>query len=934
MHRSQTISGTTLRYCVVVGLTLALPLASAWLLHFYYTSMTDIRGFQGRYMRAQKRQLKSQVDNAIGFINFKRSQVTGRVKESIRVRTSEAHAIATDLYERYKASLSRDEIRALVREVLRSIRFSNGRGYYFVVSLDGTIVLSPSRPDHEGKNMLGLQDSQGAFVIRDMIDAVRAQGEGFCSYRWPKLGSGEQDFCKISFVKFFEPFGWIIGAGEYLDAMEKQLQQEALEWLGRVRFGKDGYLFAGQWDGRSLLGPARGRTMAGVADLTGANVVQKLIACAKGGGGFVRYFMPAVEGQRPDLELSYARGVIEWGWYVGAGASIGDLEAEVEAAKHAMMRRMSWQGAGILSFLFGLVIVGQFMARRMGAQMESAFDVFAVFFQKAASQSAQIDLDVLEFREFRSLARAANRMIEQRHHAEVALRESEERFRSIVQHLSDIVWVVDRDSVILYETPSSPRVLGAAPGGLVGKRLLDMVHPDDLATASEAFDEVLRKENPYQPTGYRMRHADGHWVRLESIASNMLDHPALRGIVVVSRDVTERWEAEQERRRLEDALLQSEKMRAIGQLAGGIAHDFNNLLTGILGYANMLKLGLPPGTSEHHAAKTIEKAAERAADLTGQLLGFARRGKNRVAAVDVHETLQEVVQLLSRSFDRNIRIRLDLHAGRPVTMGDPNQLQQVFLNLMMNARDAMPDGGELAIQTDMVDLDDAFCRNHAGCAPGTYVKASVADTGHGIPSEHIERLFEPFFTTKKQGQGTGMGLAMVYGILADHGGAIDVASQVGVGTTVTVYLPASAQDPDAEAPPAAQDLAFGTGHVLLVDDEEVVREVAEDMLRSLGYEVTCAADGREAVELYRERGDGFDAVILDMVMPEMGGAEAFAELRRLDPGVRVVLSTGFGDSDRAQDLLDQGVAAFVPKPYRMDQLAATVARVLRGDAAG
>jgi len=247
-------------------------------------------------------------------------------------------------------------------------------------------------------------------------------------------------------------------------------------------------------------------------------------------------------------------------------------------------------------------------------------------------------------------------------------------------------------------------------------------------------------------------------------------------VVTVVRDVTEQ-------RQLEEELRQMAKMQAIGQLAGGVAHDFNNLLTGILAKANMLKLNEPPDKPAHEAAKIIEKAAERAAELPRQLLGFARRGKGQVVPVDLHDAIRETVGLLGRTLDRKIKITLDLRASGSVVMGDPTQIQQVFLNLAINARDAMEDGGQLTFETDLVTHDEAYCRTHVDTAPGTYVMVTITDTGCGIPPEIQKRVFEPFFTTKEQGQGTGMGLAMVYGIVKNHGGSIRLYSEPGEGSS-------------------------------------------------------------------------------------------------------------------------------------------------------
>ena len=379
-------------------------------------------------------------------------------------------------------------------------------------------------------------------------------------------------------------------------------------------------------------------------------------------------------------------------------------------------------------------------------------------------------------------------------------------------------------------------------------------------------------------------------------------------------------------RQAEERLRQAQKMEAIGTLAGGVAHDFNNLLTGILGYANLLTLDSEPGSPTHEAARVIEKAAERAAELTRQLLGFARKGKFLNVQFNVQPLIGEVVTLLGRTLDKNITITQRLRTEQAGVQGDPNQIQQVILNLALNARDAMPGGGELTIESDLVNLDEEYCRIHPQATPGPHVMIAVSDTGAGVPRELQDRIFEPFFTTKESGKGTGMGLAMVYGIVKNHGGSIQLYSEPGQGARFSVYLPASVEADESAAAPAAP--ARGSGRILLVDDEEIPRALARTMLERLGYTVAACAGGAEALAHYERHHGETDLVILDMIMPGMDGGECYRGLRRLNPRVRALLSSGYSRDGRAQAILDEGMQGFIQKPYRLEELSAAVAAAL------
>ena len=395
----------------------------------------------------------------------------------------------------------------------------------------------------------------------------------------------------------------------------------------------------------------------------------------------------------------------------------------------------------------------------------------------------------------------------------------------------------------------------------------------------------------------------------------------------------ERRRAEDRRDELEDRLRQSEKMKAIGELAGGIAHDFNNQLAAVLGYADMLANRLEnPNLTRY--AQNIKLGANRAAELTRQLLAFSRKGKYINHPVEIHKLLVEVVGILEHSIDKRITIRQKLRASPSTTIGDPTQLQNVFLNLALNARDAMPDGGELLLETQTLHLDESFPHAQSfELMPGEYLLVSVADAGSGMDEETRLRAFEPFFTTKSLGKGTGMGLASAYGTIRNHRGAITVESKVGQGTTLRVYLPLAEGAPDS-APAPSQQLIEGRARVLVVDDEEMLRDLATDMLSDLGYKVRACRNGREAVDLYRKEWQEIDLVIMDMTMPVMSGRDAFRTMREINPDVRVILSSGYTVEGDAQALLKEGVLAFIGKPFDHSELSQAVGKALLGDSAG
>ena len=391
-------------------------------------------------------------------------------------------------------------------------------------------------------------------------------------------------------------------------------------------------------------------------------------------------------------------------------------------------------------------------------------------------------------------------------------------------------------------------------------------------------------------------------------------------IIAVSRDITRH-------RQLEEQLFQAQKMESIGTLAGGIAHDFNNILGGILGYASLMKTKTTRDHPFFNYIDTIERGAIRASELTAQLLAFARGGKYDAKPVNLNRIVDETLKIIEETFDKSIVIETRLFDDLPTVEADEGQMQQALMNLCINAADAMPYGGRLSLETSVETLVEDSTRMEMEIAPGPCVVISVSDTGSGMGKETVQRIFEPFYTTKEQGKGTGLGLSMVYGVVKNHGGHVHVYSEPGEGSTFRIYLPISGE-PEVEESVIKEKLRGGSELILVVDDEEPIRSLAKEILEEFGYRVLLAEDGEKATEIYGNRSEEIALVILDMIMPNMGGRETFAELKKLDPKIKAVLSTGYSRDGKAQEILDEGMMGYIQKPYQVDALLSKVRSVL------
>jgi PAS domain S-box-containing protein len=492
--------------------------------------------------------------------------------------------------------------------------------------------------------------------------------------------------------------------------------------------------------------------------------------------------------------------------------------------------------------------------------------------------------------------------------------------RLIAENIRDLIGMLDQQGRYLYASPSYQHVLGYSPATLLGATMFDFVHPDDLAGARELWARAAANET-IQAT-LRTRHADGSWRWLE-IAGTVIVRQGAPSVVMVSRDVTER-------RRLEAELLQSQKMETVGRLAGGVAHDFNNLLTAITGYADLALAAVAPDDAVREDLDAILKAAERAANLTRQLLTFARKQVIEVRVINLNDLILELNNLLRRLIGEDIELEIRLTPDLWPLKVDPSQIEQVLVNLAVNARDAMPGGGMLTIETANVELVRSEAQ-HVDIINGPYVLLAVSDTGIGIDPRVRDHIFEPFFTTKGPGQGTGLGLAMCYGIISQHGGYIWPYSEAGRGTTFKIYLPRAQSAATANQP--SRDVAGsprGTEVILLAEDEDAVRTLAARMLRKLGYTVLEAADGEMALRVARAHSGPIDLLLTDVVMPRMGGPQLHEQLASLYPGIRVLYMSGYTDNALInQGRLEEGVD-LLPKPFAPLTLARKVRAALDG----
>ena len=503
------------------------------------------------------------------------------------------------------------------------------------------------------------------------------------------------------------------------------------------------------------------------------------------------------------------------------------------------------------------------------------------------------------------------------------LKDSETKYRFLVDRVQEAVLLVQDDTVKSIN-PAATIISGYSAGEFGSVPFLEFIDSRDRDRVLALYRQALAGKTSLDSITFGVIRKGGEVFQATTrvIPVSWDDRPAMLCLI---QDATRQGD-------LESRLLYAKKMEAVGTLAGGIAHDFNNHLQGISGYIQLLMMRGDRDRTEQGWLLQIERSVKRAAALTKQLLIFSRKEESRLEPIDLNEVVRQAQKTLARTIPESITAELRLAAELASVDGDAVQLEHVLFNLGINAKDAMPDGGKIVIETRNVHLDEAFCRNHAGVKPGAYVELTFADSGHGMDQETLERIFEPFYTTKGVGSGIGLGLAIVYGIVQSHHGLILCESNLDKGTTFRVYLPAQERDGAAPAKEERKRGDYrGAETIIIVDDEPDIIDIGQNTLEQFGYTVLTARNGEEAVEIYTRQGDRIDLVILDLGMPGMGGERCLRELLRMNPAAKVLIASGYAATQTVQSILEAGATGFMAKPYRLEDMLKKVREVLDGE---
>jgi two-component system cell cycle sensor histidine kinase/response regulator CckA len=873
--------------------------------------------------------IESELRNSTrSILNLVHTSASASVKNYLRAVAEKNRDIVEAIYERQvRGELTREAALARMREILAR-QVIGETGYIYCLDSRGTAVFHPN-PQVEGRD-----HAHFAFVQEQM-----RQKTGYLEYDWRNPGEPSAR-PKALYMVYFAPLDWIISASTYRQEFDRLIQVEDFrEAVLAFRFGPSGYSFILDREGRALVHPL----------LTGGHPPGQvpegrfILDIPARESGQIRYRAQNPGEERTREKLVFFDRLPEYGWTVASSSYTEEVFAPL-----AQVRRL------ILAVAAGLILLTVVVSLAVSAHFTAPVGRMIDTIQRGAEGGLAVRLDTGGTFEFGRLAAFFNRFMErleeshgrlrdeiaERRQAEEDLRASEEKYRLLAENVRDVIWTLDMDLRYTYVSPSAERLQGWRPEEFLELGLEQVLPPHSLALAQAAIAAELdlaartgdfRRGRQLELELYRR---EGGCIWTEITATFLVDADGRpSGILGVTRDISERRAAEQEKLELQEQLARARKMEALGLLAGGVAHDLNNVLAGIVSYPDLLLMDLPADSPLADPLRTVKQSGNKAARIVQDLLTLARRGVVTLEPLQLNEVVSEYLHAPEhrklRSFHPEVAFEVALAADLPPLRGSAVHLRNTLMNLASNAAEAQPGGGRVVIATERRVLAQPH-QGYQTIAPGEYVVLRVADAGHGIAEADWSRIFEPFYTKKVLGRsGTGLGMAVVWGTMQDHGGGIDIQSRLGEGTIFELYLPAT-REPVAHQGPAV-DLVGLLGRsqpILVVDDVQEQREVAARMLTRLNYLAFTVASGEKAVAFLQDH--PVDLVVLDMIMePGMDGLDTWRALRAQQPGLRAVIVTGFAETERVLEAQRLGAGPCLHKPYTIEELGQAVREALR-----
>ncbi len=807
----RSLSGTGFLSVLLTILIIAPTIGSFWIFKEYHKKKEELIKIREHYTEIYKTRLQDDINNTISFINYKKSSAEERVSTIVQEKVNHAYSLASHIYNTDKHTVSEGVLKSRIIETLRTIKWDNGQGYYFILNQKGVTILNAAAPEWEGRDMMDTKDVDGRLMIRDILSLAREKDSGFYRYRWSKPGAKGADHLKITYAKSFEPFKWVICAGFYVEDMEEKIKDEILDRISQPPGDKDRYTFVLKKDGFCLSHPSEQYLGKNVIQATSpeiGKIYKELIDISiKNGMSYIEYPVEKPSTGVTEPKLTYAVFLRDFEWIIGTGVYLDDIEKIIETEKKSFSTELKHNILIILWFSFLLVILSLILGFFITNRLYQGMNLFTDFFRNAATSDIKINENLLIFNEFKLLGRLANQMVEDRVFKEEALRKAmletvnlQNMLKNITDSMPSALIAIDLDMKILQWNKKIEKTTGINAVAAEGRFLTDLLPftPKEI----KGIEKTFRDGIPY--TQSRIIETEENENRHEDITVYPLVTHTVKGAVIRIDDTTEKV-------RIEEMMIQSEKMMSVGGLAAGMAHEINNPLSGIIGNTDVIKnrllvdlpaneaaardIGIPLAHIKAYAEKrglplileNIRQAGSRAAVIVSDMLSFSRMSSSSFSSSDIAELLDKTIELASTGYDlkkkydfRTIKISRLYDTTTPPAMCDGSKLQQVFLNILSNGAQAMDETKSLRPPEFNLKLSHDRSR----------VIIHIEDNGPGIPENIRKRIFEPFFSTKGVGLGTGLGLSVSYFIITNHHkGTLEVESEPGKGATFIIKIP-------------------------------------------------------------------------------------------------------------------------------------------------
>lgn len=845
------------------------------------------------------------------------------IKNRLRAIAEKNLDIAGYYFNKYRSGLlTREQAMAVIEEIFMSQSIGVS-GYIYCLDSSANVIFHPN------DKVKGTNVSDVDFIKKQL-----AFKDGYLEYEWQNPGEKEKR-AKALYMTYFKPLDWIISASTYREEFDHLIQLDDFRAsVLSYEFGKSGYAYVFDKEGTVLIHPkVQGINLSEYSEYSG-NLVRRMMEEKTGA---LRYYWQNPGESEPREKMVIFNYLPEYGWFVASSSYVDEIYESLETV------------FTILSVMFFVIfLLAAILTVVISTSITRPLEFFMRRLEAGAKGNYSIRMDYNEPNELGQLSRyfddfmdrldtyhgQIKNEIEKNLRTQKALKESELKFRALFNQSFQLAAILTPEGRLDAVNETALGFSGCRNEDVLGLYFWetpwwrhDLSIQEELKKAIEraAAGVFIRKEVTHISGTNEIRNIDF------SIKPVFNEEGEIAFLIPEGWDITELKRTESYKRNLEIKLHQANKMEAIGTLAGGIAHNFNNILMGIQGRVSLIKMDLMASRRVMKHLTGIESSVQSAVSLTRQLLAFARGGKYEVALTDLNKLIYNENRMFGET-RKEICIHEYFQEELWAVKVDQGQMQQVLLNLYINAWQAMQRGGDLYVKTENVvrssgDVNPMKGMGDMDIPDGLYVKITVRDTGTGMNDAICSKVFDPFFTTKKPGSGTGLGLSSVYGIIKNHGGFINVHSQKGQGTAFNIYLPASQED--VEVPMNFQsNIEKGEGTILLVDDEELILEVGEPMLEELGYDVMTASNGEKAIEIFNGNQGRIDLVIVDMIMPGMGGGELFRHLKNIKKDVRVLLASGYSMKGQAEDILKMGCVGFIQKPFSLNELSRKIKEVL------